>query len=78
MRKLMELLWPSFLVAGVAEMAFFTLLDPKELFLFGQPVHFSPLATYSIGFFGFWLACGASSLLTWFLGRSADEVNQRT
>jgi hypothetical protein len=51
-------------------------IDPQELFLFGEPVHFSKTATYSIGFFGFWAVCAASSLMTWFLQRSAAEVNK--
>jgi hypothetical protein len=34
---------------------------PQELYLFGQPVYFSPIATYSIGFFGFWLVCRIKS-----------------
>ncbi|TVO52296.1 hypothetical protein [Denitromonas halophila] len=68
--------WPSFLVAGIAEMVFFTVMDPQQLYLFGQPVEFSPIATYSIGFFGFWLVCAASSMLTVFFQRSADDLNR--
>lgn len=56
--------WPSFLVAALAEMVFFSVVSPRELYLLGEPVYFSPVATYSIGFFGFWCATGASSLLT--------------
>lgn len=75
MQKLIWILWPSFIAAGLAEVVFFTVVNPQELYLFGQPVHFSPVATYSIGFFGFWLACGASSLMTLFFQRSAGEIN---
>jgi hypothetical protein len=71
-------LWPSFMVAGAAELVFFSLINPRELYLFGEPVHYPPLATYSIGFFGFWLACAASSWLTLYLARSPKEVNQRS
>jgi hypothetical protein len=39
-------------------------------------VHFSKIATYSIGFFGFWAVCAASSLMTWFLQIGAAEVNK--
>jgi hypothetical protein len=46
------------------------------LYLFGEPVHFSKIATYSIGFFGFWAVCAASSLMTWFLQIGAAEVNK--
>lgn len=76
MQKVFWVLWPSFVVAGIAEGVFFTLIDPQELYLLGEPVHFSRMTTYSIGFFGFWLVCAASSLLTWFLQRSASEVNK--
>ena len=76
MLKILWVLWPSFIVAGVAEIIFFTVIDPQELYLFGQPVHFSKIATYSIGFFGFWLVCAASSLMTIFFQRDAAEVNK--
>lgn len=56
--------WPSFLVAAVAETAFFSLINPQELYLLGEPVNFSPLATYTFGFLGFWCVAGASSLLS--------------
>ena len=76
MQKMLPILWSSFLVAGIAEGVFFTLIDPQELYLLGEPVHFSRTASYSIGFFCFWAICAASSLSTWYLLRSADEVNQ--
>lgn len=75
MTKWIEVLWPSFLVAGLAEIVFFTVINPQELYLLGQPVKYSPIATYSIGFFGFWILCAASSLLTVFFQRTADEIN---
>jgi hypothetical protein len=56
---------------------FFTVIDPQELYLFGEPVHLSKLATYSIGFLGFWLACAASSLMTWFLQLGPADINRR-
>lgn len=76
MKKLIEVLWPSFLVAGLAEIVFFTVVNPQELYLFGEPVHFSATATYSIGFFGFWLVCAASSLMTLFFQRTSAEINK--
>ena len=72
MQKLIWILWPSFVMAGIAEAVFFTLVDPQELYLFGEPVHLTPLATYSIGFFAFWALCAASSAFTCFLQRGAD------
>ncbi|ANQ84516.1 hypothetical protein [Azoarcus olearius] len=77
MLKWIQVLWPSFLVAALAEAAFFTVIDPQELYFQGEAVHFSPISTYSIGFIGFWLICAASSLTTLFFQRTSDEVNQR-
>ncbi len=51
-------------------------IDHGKKHVFGEPVHFTTTATYSIGFFGFWVVCAASSLMTWFLQRSAAEVNK--
>ncbi len=78
MGKLYYIFWPSFLIAGIAEVVFFTVIDPQELYLFGQPVSFSRLATYSIGFFGFWAVCAASSMATCFFQRSGREINEET
>lgn len=76
-KAVIGVLWPSFVVAGVAEMVFFTLFDPVELHLLGDPVVVGSLAAYTIGFFVFWAFCAASSALTCFLQRSAAEVNAR-
>jgi hypothetical protein len=76
MLKLIQVLWPSFLVAGIVEIIFFTVVNPQELYLLGQVVHFSAIATYSIGFFGFWLVCAASSLATLFFQQTSDEINR--
>ena len=75
MQRLIWILWPSFVVAGVAEIVFFTVVDPQQLYLFGQPVDYSAIATYSLGFIGFWLACAGSSMLTLFLQRTSDQIN---
>jgi hypothetical protein len=63
------ILWPSFLVAAVAEMFFFATFDPHELTLFGEPLELSRLGVYTVGFFFFWGACAAASALTVFLKR---------
>ena len=72
----MRVLWPSFLIAGAAEGAFFSLFDPMDMAFFGEPVTLSRTAVYSIGFFLFWGFAAASSGLTSFLQRGADEVNR--
>ena len=77
MKHIIWVLWPAFIAAGIAEIVFFTVIDPQELYLFGQVVHYGALATYSIAFLGFWLVCAASSLSTLFLQRSAADINRR-
>ena len=72
----MWVIWPAFLVAGVAEAIFFTVFDPFELHFFGAPLDMSREAIYTMGFFGFWGLGIASSALTVFLERSPWEVNR--
>jgi hypothetical protein len=74
-RTLICILWPSFLVAGVAEAVFFTLVDPADLHLFGGPVALGALSAYTVGFFLFWVFAAASSALTCYLQRSSAEIN---
>jgi len=67
MKHVIWILWPAFIAAGIAEVVFFTVIDPKQLYLLGQPVELAALTTYSIGFFLFWLLCIGSSLMTYFM-----------
>lgn len=75
MQRVFWVLWPSFIAAGIAEGLFFTLINPQELYLFGEPVHLSAIATYSIGFLVFWGMCAGSSLLTCYLQRTPGDIN---
>lgn len=75
-RRLMWILWPAFLVAGIAEGITFSLFDPKDMHVLGEPVELGRTAVYSIGFFLFWAFAAASSALTCFLQRSPFEVNR--
>ena len=70
------ILWPSFIVGGVATGVFFTLFDPRELALFGEELGLTRLAVYSIGFFVFWAFAAASSALTCFFQRTAAQINR--
>ena len=68
-QRLIWVIWPAFVVAGVAEIVFFTIFDPFELHFFGAPLEMSREAIYTMGFFGFWGLGIASSAITLFLGR---------
>ncbi len=77
-RMWMWILWPSFLVAGVAEGLFFTIVHPEDLIFFDQPVTASREALYTIGFFLFWFLCSLSSALTiYILPGSVCELNEK-
>jgi len=76
MKRLIWILWPSFIVGGAALAAFFTLFDPNDLYLFGEPLELSRTAVYTVGFFLFWAFAAASSAFTCFLQRSAVDINR--
>jgi len=75
-KRLIYILWPAFIVAGIAEGVFFTLFDPTDLRLFDREIGLSRTAIYSIGFFAFWLFAAGSSALTCFFQRSSTDLNR--
>lgn len=64
MRRAIAILWPSFILAGVATAVFFTSFDPAELFTSDHQLRMKRLGAYTIGFFLFWLLGATSSLLS--------------
>jgi hypothetical protein len=66
-RFLMQVLWPSFLMAVVAMGVFFSIVDPLELTIVARYLGDSRDAAYTIGFFVFWGLLAASSTITWLL-----------
>lgn len=76
LRRLVTILWPSFLIAGAADVLFFTLFDPTQFLYQEEPVFSGRLAAYTVGFFLFWLMGMGSSALTCYFQRSADEINR--
>jgi hypothetical protein len=78
-RILMWILWPSFLVAGVAEGILFTVVSPEDLSFFGHPIQASDHAIYTIGFFILWFLCALSSALSIFiLPGSLSDLEEKT
>ncbi len=75
-QSLIAILWPSFIVGGIAEGLFFTVFDPMDLMVFGEPLGWSRTAMYSVGFFVFWAVCAASSAFTCFMQRSSAQINR--
>jgi hypothetical protein len=62
-RQLMIVLWPSFLLAGVASAVVFAFIDPLDVAIFGY-IRPAREWLYAVGFFLFWLMTGLSSALT--------------
>ncbi|HTP62887.1 MAG TPA: hypothetical protein VMJ14_12485 [Burkholderiales bacterium] len=76
MKNAILVLWPSFIVGGAGEVLFFTVFDPRELYLFGEVTSLSRLAVYSIGFFLCWAFAAASSAFTVFLVQTAKGADR--
>lgn len=76
-QRLMWIVWPAFLMAGIMEMAVFAFVDPEDLQWFGQPVSLSRQGVYTIAFFVFWGVIMTASALTALLSLSSFELNRR-
>ena len=72
-RSLMLILWPSFLMAGVASAIEFALIDPLDVAIYG---YFRPErdVLYAAGFFFFWLIAGLSSILTLYMAPTEQDT----
>lgn len=66
-RFLMQVLWPSFLVAVPCVGIFFSAIDPAELAIVGDWLDGSRRGAYTLGFLLAWLALAAASGLTYLL-----------
>lgn len=74
-QRIMWVVWPSFLMAGVLEILVFAMVDPQLLHWFGQSVQLSRQGIYTVTFFVFWLVTMLSSALTALLAVAPSEVN---
>jgi hypothetical protein len=64
--------WPSFLAACLATMLFFAFVDPQDLQqAMAEPLEFTRMTGYGLGFFFFWLIALVSSAVSVFLLRTA-------
>lgn len=72
-RQIMVILWPSFLIAGVASAIVFALIDPLDVAIFGY-IRPSREWLYAIGFFLFWVMAGLSSTLSIIMNPESDTT----
>ena len=70
-RDLGNMIWISFLMAAVATMVFFAMVDPLVLSGMTSPGwEISRETGYAIGFFMFWLLTAATCFLSFFMART--------
>ena len=65
-QKWIAILWPSFLVASVETVVFFTLFDPQ--FVFAE-YDIARTGAYTVGFFLFWAFAILPSMLTMYFAK---------
>ena len=65
-QKVIAVLWPSFLVAGLETIVFFTFFDPQYVFM---DYDISRTGAYSVGFFLFWGFAILPCVLTMYFAR---------
>jgi len=71
-QSLVSLLWPSFIVAGLATILFFKVFDPLDIV-----PNVSRIGTYSIGFLLFWLLGVMSSTGTQYFMKPCNSVKAK-
>lgn len=65
LRRCLQILWPSFLMAGVTEVLVFAVVDPGDLRWFGgEVIGWSSSATYTVSFFIFWFTISMATAIT--------------
>lgn len=74
-RRILWVVWPAFMVAGVLEIMVFAMFDPHDLHWFGQPVDWSRQGIYTVSFFVFWFMGCASSALTLLSSLPVEVIN---
>ena len=68
-QKVVAILWPSFLTAGIATILFFTAFDPIDMLMTTRFADVSRMGAYTVGFFLFWLLTTSSCMLTCYFQR---------
>ena len=75
-QRVMQILWPAFLTAGVLEMLVFAVVDPAELRWFGGPaIGWSAQAVYTVTFLIFWGAVATAGAMSALLAVESDTLN---
>jgi len=76
-QKIIAVMWPSFLVAGLAAILFFIAFDPEQLLQNTRFADVSRIGAYTVGFFLFWLLTCTSCVLTCYFQRPCVSRDRR-
>lgn len=77
-QRIIAILWPSFLTAGIATVLFFAAFDPQHLLLDTRFAEISRIGTYTIGFFLFWILTTVTGALTCYFQRPCVKKDSVT
>jgi hypothetical protein len=76
-QRIIAVLWPSFLTAGLATALFFTVFDPLDLAALTDYPDISRTGAYTIGFFLFWLLTSSTCALTCYFQQPCDSIKSK-
>ncbi len=74
--RVLQILWPAFLVAGVMEILLVAAFDPVEIRWFGGLLGWQPVAIYSVVFLALWGLVASAGALTVLLRLTAEELDR--
>jgi hypothetical protein len=63
-QRVVRIVWPAFLAAGLMEMLVFAFVNPSDLHWGQGLLAIEPAGVYTVAFFAFWAVTAASSGLT--------------
>ena len=72
-QRIVAILWPSFITAGIATILFSTAFDPDVIFV---DYDISRLGVYSISFFLFWIFGAMTAAATCFFLKPCEAINK--
>jgi hypothetical protein len=63
-QRVVRIVWPAFLAAGLMEILVFAFVDPVDLHWGSSALNVPPAGMYTLAFFAFWAITSLSSWLT--------------
>ena len=72
-QRVVAILWPSFIMAGIATVLFTTAFDPAVIFI---DYDISRLGSYTVCFFLFWSLGAITAALTCYFLKPCETINK--